>query len=66
MSDMDLLEQPVPQATPVETFPVSMAGVVAAVVVRAARDLFPRCRLARVGVQVMVGQELLRRLLARR
>lgn len=66
MSDMDPPEQPVPQATPVAMFLVKMAGVAVAVVARVARGQFLRCRLARVGEQVTVGQELRPRSLDRR
>lgn len=66
MSDMDPPEQPVPQATPVAMFLVKMAGVAVAVVARVARDPYLRCRLAHVGVQVTVGQELRPRSLDRR
>ena len=54
------------RATPVSIFLVKMAGVAVAVVARVARGQFLRCRLARVGEQVTVGQELRPRSLDRR
>lgn len=66
MSDTDPPELPVLRATPVSIFLVKMAGVAVAVVARVARGQFLRCRLARVGEQVTVGQELRPRSLDRR
>lgn len=66
MSDTDPPELPVLRATPVAMFLVKMAGVAVAVVARVARGQFLRCRLARVGEQVTVGQELRPRSLDRR